>query len=243
MSRPQRETSVWVDIDLIVPHPRNPNHVSAEMMTKLEANLDEDRSFPLLVRDLAQSKEFYQLFQEGKYQLLDGEHRLSIFKQRGVREVEVRIWHDVSDEKAWRYLLTLNHLRGADDKKRRAELIKDLSAFDDAEALATILPESAEDITKMLTETTLDATNDAKIVADKVSQSVPVTVFCDPQQADVVRGAIDEWLAENDPERLIQECREGTALAAIIGLTNYGSAVPISSSEGDGGDDDDEASV
>lgn len=212
-----RPTSEWMPIDRLVPHPANANEMTPEMMEKLEKNIAETGQMPpIIVRSLESTVEFTDELEAGKLQIIDGEHRWRLMKARGATEVEVRIWANISDDRAKVLLLTLNRLHGRDNAAKRNKLIRELAELtDDTEGLAAILPESVETLTKTVTETTKPAVEDAKQRAAEISTQQPFTVFMEPTQAEVVRRAIKQWLTENDPDRSIQQCREGAALAGI----------------------------
>jgi ParB-like chromosome segregation protein Spo0J len=215
----KRPTSQWVPIERLVPHPENANELSAERMEKLKANIDETGNMPpIICRSLEASDEYGELLEQDKLQILDGEHRWKLAKERGAKEVEVRIWPNVSDDRARVLLLTLNRLTGEDNKAKRNALIRRLiEADDDVEALSAVLPETQETLTKTMSETTRAAVENATQRAAEIGRQEPFTVFVLPEQAAAVRQGIKTWLDVNDPERMITDCREGAALAGVCG--------------------------
>jgi ParB-like chromosome segregation protein Spo0J len=216
MNASERPTSQWIDINRIVPHPDNPNKMSDDKYEKLKANVGESgRTPPLIVRSLEVSDQFGELHDAGKFQLLDGEHRLKVKRELGATSVECCVWAGVSDERAMMYLLTLNRLEGTDDKKKRAEIVRRLADLAEADELALMIPETADQIVSTSTEVTKQSVQDAQEAMDQVSRREALTVFCDPDDKAAINTAIKHWLDANDPERIITDCREGHALAAI----------------------------
>jgi ParB-like chromosome segregation protein Spo0J len=208
----KRPTSEWVPIERLVPHPANPNRMSTEAFEKLTRNIDASGNVPIIiVRSLEISQAFPEEFKAGLLQIIDGEHRWRYAKEKGHREVEVRVWTNVSDERAKALLLTLNRLHGEDDRKKRSALIRDLVEIEgDAAALASILPETVAEIGK-LTEATKAAVDDAKKRAKSLSRQEPLTIFCLPEQAEIIRRAIKV----RTDKGVESECREGEALKEI----------------------------
>lgn len=190
-----------------------------ETFAKLHANIDTSGHYPpLIVRSLELSIRFADEFKQGKYQLLDGEHRWRDQSGRGAEEIEVRVWTGISDDRAVQLLLTLNRLQGEDDKKKRNALIRDLYQLEsDPEALSSLLPEDVKTITAIVQEASRAAVTDAQDRAKSISRQEPITIWSEPDQAEVIRRALRYWLTAEDPDDRIQNCREGAALAAICG--------------------------
>jgi len=212
-----RETTVWVPISRIVPHPDNPNKMSKELYEKLRANIDMDQRYPpLVVRSMERTVQFPDLMEADKLQLLDGEHRLKLLTDLGHKDVEVAIWRDVSDEKAMHYLLTLNRIEGEDDPAKRRHLLRSLLDISgNAAELAAVIPENVEEIEKAMAAEVAAAMAGAGAAMAALNQSEIITVFCSPGQAETIKSAIKRWQTDNDPARQITEHREGAALADI----------------------------
>lgn len=212
---PKKPTTVWIKIDQIVPHPDNANQMSDEQFAVLEANIGEGPIPPILARSLELSQAFEEERELDKVQILDGEHRWKLAMKRGDKDMEVRVWGEITDGKAKQILLTMNH-GGDDDKAKRARLIRDMHEIEpDAELLATILPETAQQIKKIVDEINLGAVTDATVRAKKISEREPMTIFVVPKQAEVIRRAIKVAQARMDEEHQHVECEEGEALAAV----------------------------
>lgn len=213
----RRPTSVWLPIDTLVPHPANPNRMPEEVLAKLEANIESSGGLypPIIARSLELSQSFRAEFEAGQIQIMDGEHRWVLAKRRGDKEVEVRVWQNVTDHRAWKYLLTINSLRGRDDAKKRNFLIRGLSEVEEAEILASVLPEDLETIKKTAAEAAKDAVGRSASRAEKLSLIEPMTIFGSAADLEVIRRAMKTWLDRFDGRAEIQDGREAHALARI----------------------------
>jgi ParB family chromosome partitioning protein len=130
-------------LDALDPHPANSNVMSAAMMDKLAAHIRASGQYPPLIvrpRD------------GGRYQLLDGHHRAAVLRRLGHTHAHCVVW-DADDAQALMLLATLNRLQGTDDPLRRAALIGQLQQLAglEAQALARLTPESAEDLARLAT--------------------------------------------------------------------------------------------
>lgn len=217
MPSSDRETSIWLPIDRIVPHPQNPNRMNDEQRAKLRRNIGGTGYYPpVIVRTLEVSDEFSELASEGMYQILDGEHRWLDQKDEGAEEIEVRVWKGITDARAIVLLGTLNRLHGTDDPAKRRALLRRIHDEEpDYEAIASILPETEKQIRKMIEEDRGREVGEAQQRAAELSAQEAVTIFASPSQASSIRSAIKRWLDRNDPDHEIEECREGHALAEI----------------------------
>jgi ParB-like chromosome segregation protein Spo0J len=216
----ERATSIWVPIERVVPHPDNPNKMDEEEYQTLRANVEATGLIPpAIVRSLEESETFTDAHDQDVLQLLDGENRWRLAQDLGRHEFEVRVWKGITDERAKLFLATLNRIHGKDDKTKRATLLRSLAdaVGEDYEELASVLPESADDLKKFVEEQTREAVSNAQERAAALSQQEPLTVFCTSDQARVIRSAIDTWLGEHGAG--ITECREGAALAALCGAS------------------------
>ncbi len=123
-----------VPINDLVAHPLNANVMSEELRAKLTAHIKRTGRYPhLIVRPHPE--------QPGKYQVLDGHHRLVILWELGHTEARCDVWN-VDDREARLLLATLNRLEGQDVPVRRAELIHELLGEMSLEDLAGLLPET-----------------------------------------------------------------------------------------------------
>jgi hypothetical protein len=223
-----RRTSVWVPVDMLVPHPSNSNKMSDEMFAKLEANVTLGGELPIvIVRSLELSEAFTEERDAGKLQIIDGEHRWRLAGKLTRKEIEVRVWPGVSDSRAEMLLLTLNHIHGDPDKAKRARAIRNLAEIEpDLDALATYLPERADEIRKLVEEINREAVQDATQRARKVSAREPMTIFVMPDQAEKILRAIKTAYIELDAKHQNADCEEGEALAHVCSTYLLGTRAP-----------------
>ncbi|MCK4414414.1 MAG: ParB-like nuclease domain-containing protein [Candidatus Eisenbacteria sp.] len=115
-------------------HPLNANIMPADLREKLQAHIRRTGRYPhLIVRPHPEAA--------GKYQVLDGHHRLDILKELGHSEARCDVW-EVDDREARLLLATLNRLEGSDLPIRRAQLIHELLGEMSADDLGGLLPET-----------------------------------------------------------------------------------------------------
>jgi ParB-like chromosome segregation protein Spo0J len=129
-----------VALSLIHPHPGNPNYMGADEFEKLSMNMERTGKCPAIdLRDM----------QDGRFQILDGHHRVKVAIKLGWTDIPHTNWGPMSDEEAGLLLLTLNRLRGKDNRRKRQNLIDLVSrGFDDPDFVARMLPDTAEQIAK-----------------------------------------------------------------------------------------------
>ena len=120
-------------------NPLNPNEINESQYTKLRENIRRTGRYPaLVVRKLGED-----------YQIIDGHTRFLILQEIGYTHAKCEIW-DIDDKTANLYLATLNRLRGTDDTKKRAILIKVLRDEFGTEEFRTLVPESNRAIDSLL---------------------------------------------------------------------------------------------
>lgn len=130
-----------VPITDLVPHPLNANVMPEDLREKLAAHIKQSGRYPLvIVRPAPEGP--------GKFQILDGHHRVQVLRELGHSEVRTDVW-DVTDREAKVLLATLNRLQGADQPIRRAQLIHELLGEMSLEDLAGLLPESDKQIEEL----------------------------------------------------------------------------------------------
>lgn len=216
-----------VPVDMVLTHPANPNRVPQRTVDRIRRHIKETGRYPvLIVRSLEESVKFKAEHEQGKLQLLDGEHRLKICRDLGLGEVDVDVWSGVTDVRAEMYLATLND-RGKDDPVRRARLITGIlrQMEEDAEVLAPYLPESPEDIKKLVGLSEKETKLVSFQAADGGGGRKPKKEFGHPFETFLpdrpshqkLRSQIEDWLAVHDPERKLT-FREGTALLHLTGV-------------------------
>jgi ParB-like chromosome segregation protein Spo0J len=177
-----------VALDDLVAHPLNSNVMSPELQEKLRVNIQRTGRYPFLVVRPHPD-------QPGKFQVLDGHHRVAILRDLGHREARVDVWQ-VDDREAKLLLATLNRLQGQDQPLRRAELIHELLGEMSVDDLAGLLPETdkqleelhallefpADEIAQMLEEQAVEA--------EKVLPRV-LTFVVTPEQEKMIEEAVE----------------------------------------------------
>jgi ParB-like chromosome segregation protein Spo0J len=101
-----------IPLDDLVPHPLNSNVMNEEMQEKLRVHIKRTEQYPFLV-----VRPHPEL--PGKYQVLDGHHRIAVLRELGHTEGRCDIWK-ADDREAKILLATLNRLEGQDQPIRRA---------------------------------------------------------------------------------------------------------------------------
>ena len=125
----------------LYPHPLNANVMTEDLREKLLAHIKRTGRYPfLVVRPHPQ--------EAGKYQVLDGHHRVAILQELGHSEARCDVW-DVDDREAKLLLATLNRLQGQDLPIRRAQLIHDLLGEMNIEDLGGLLPETEKQLEEL----------------------------------------------------------------------------------------------
>src|SRR5687768_3081972 len=122
-----------VPIADLIPHPLNANSMPDDLREKLKAHIKQSGRYPFVVVRPHPD-------QEGKYQVLDGHHRVAVLKDLGHSDARCDVWN-VTDKEAKLLLATLNRLQGQDLPIRRAQLIHELLGEMNLEDLAGLLPE------------------------------------------------------------------------------------------------------
>src|SRR5688572_22465461 len=98
--RPKRMGVSMVPVDALVPHPLNANVLPEDLREKLAAHIRSSGRYPHLIVRPHPSE-------EGRFQVLDGHHRLLVLRDLGHAEARCDIW-DVNDREAKLLLATLN---------------------------------------------------------------------------------------------------------------------------------------
>lgn len=127
-------------IDL-APHPLNSNVMPEDLREKLAAHIKQSGRYPMVIVRPHPDE-------PGRYQILDGHHRVQVLRDLGHTEIRCDVW-DVTDREAKVLLATLNRLQGADQPIRRAQLIHELLGEMSLEDLAGLLPESDKQLEEL----------------------------------------------------------------------------------------------
>ncbi len=128
-------------IDDLIAHPSNANVMPLELREKLKAHIRQSGRYPFLV--VRPHPE-----EEGRFQILDGHHRVSILRELGHTEARCDVW-SVNDREALLLLATLNRLEGQDVPIRRAQLLHELLSEMNLTDLAGLLPESDKQLEEL----------------------------------------------------------------------------------------------
>jgi ParB-like chromosome segregation protein Spo0J len=125
----------------LLPHPLNSNSMPEDLREKLRAHIKRTGRYPFLVVRP-------QPEEPGKYQVLDGHHRVAILREIGHTEARCDVW-EVDDREAKLLLATLNRLEGQDLPIKRAQLIHDLLGEMSSSDLAGLLPETDKQLEEL----------------------------------------------------------------------------------------------
>ena len=120
-----------IPIGDLVAHPLNSNVMPDDLRAKLKAHIKRTGRYPFLV--IRPHPE-----EPGKYQVLDGHHRVEVLRTLGHTTVRCDVWN-VDDREARLILATLNRLQGQDAPIKRAQLIHELFELLDHLAVLTLL--------------------------------------------------------------------------------------------------------
>jgi len=196
-----------LDISCLHPDPRNANVCDAETQAKLTRHIQNTGICPaLLVRPYPKKK--------GHYVLIDGHHRWMIVKTLGWETVPCQVV-DVDANQAGLLLLTLNRLRGEDVPRKRAELIESLLPHWGVKTLATLLPETDQDIQGLLALLAFDEAAQAERLREQMAQEaatlpVPFGFMVTADEAVIVRETLAKARAQGaktDSDAWIYVCQ------------------------------------
>ncbi|MGH9867094.1 MAG: ParB/RepB/Spo0J family partition protein [Candidatus Polarisedimenticolia bacterium] len=155
-----------VPLDDLVAHPLNSNIMPPEFQEKLKAHIKRTGRYPFLVVRPHPDE-------PGRFQVLDGHHRVAVLRELGHREARCDVW-DVDDREARILLATLNRLEGQDQPIRRAELIHELLADTAVPDLAGLLPETDKQIEELLSLLQFPAGEIERMLAEQAEEAEKV---------------------------------------------------------------------
>ena len=180
-----------VALDDLLAHPLNSNTMPPDLQEKLRAHIKRAGRYPFLV--VRPHPE-----QAGKYQVLDGHHRVAILRDLGHQEARCDVW-EVDDREARLLLATLNRLQGQDVPIRRAELIHELLGELSVADLAGLLPETDKQLEELHAL--------LEFPADEVA------AFLEEQAAEAERvlPRVMSFVVTPDQEKLIEEAIEAAS--------------------------------
>ena len=185
---PSRVGPKQIPLDDLVPHPLNSNVMPPEFREKLLAHIRRTGRYPFLVVRPHPTE-------AGKYQVLDGHHRISVLRELGHAEARCDVW-DVDDREANLLLATLNRLEGQDLPLRRAQLLHELLGEWSATDLGGLLPETEaeiEDLHSLLEFPAEEIADQLMAEAQAREKTLPVVIHfvVSHEQAEVIESAIE----------------------------------------------------
>ncbi|MGH9786984.1 MAG: ParB/RepB/Spo0J family partition protein [Terriglobia bacterium] len=177
-----------IPLNDLLPHPLNSNVMAPEQRAKLAAHIKQSGRYPFIVVRPHPD-------QLGKFQVLDGHHRVEVLRELGHTDARCDIW-EVDDREAKLLLATLNRLQGQDLPRRRAQLLHDLLGEMSAGDLAGLLPESEKQIEELHALLEFPADEIAALLdqeaedAEKVLPRV-MTFVVTPEQEEMIERAVE----------------------------------------------------
>ena len=127
----------------LIKNPWNTNVVDPDNQKKLDKSVDRFGMYkPVVCREL----------EDGKLQILGGEHRIESAINLGITEVPIINLGKISDEKAKEISLIDNGRYGVDDSLQLASLLKELGEMED---ITAFMPYSDDDLSSIFSSTTI----------------------------------------------------------------------------------------
>lgn len=184
----KRIGTLMIPINHLIPHPLNSNVMPDDLREKLRAHIKQSGRYPFVVVRPHPD-------QAGKYQVLDGHHRVAVLKDLGHTEARCDVWN-VSDKEAKLLLATLNRLQGQDLPIRRAQLIHELLGEMNLEDLAGLLPETdkqLEELHALLEFPAEEIAAQLEAEAEESEKVLPrvMSFVVTPEQEEVIEQAVE----------------------------------------------------
>jgi ParB/RepB/Spo0J family partition protein len=199
-----------IPIDLLIPHPANPNRMSEATFAKLCRNIQKTGLYePVVVRPLGD-----------KFQIINGHHRIRALKKLGIEKVPAVVW-DMDDKSAMTMLASLNRLTGKDEPSQKSKLYNKLLENSLPKELAKILPVTAGQIVK------LAGTKLPRIPQQACDMPEPLVFLLDKSQREIVEKALFSAF-DKIPEGTKAQKK---AVAITMIAENYCGAVEIRSTK------------
>jgi ParB-like chromosome segregation protein Spo0J len=172
----------------LTPHPLNSNVMPEDLREKLKAHIKRTGRYPFVV--VRPSPE-----EPGRFQILDGHHRVEILRELGHDEARCDVWN-VDDREAKLLLATLNRLEGQDSPIRRAQLIHELLGEMSLPDLAGLLPETDKQLEELESLLQFPAEEIAALLADQAAEQEKVlprvlTFVVSPEQEQLIDRAVE----------------------------------------------------
>ena len=185
---PARMETRTLAIEHLIPHPLNANVLPEDLREKLGAHIRSTGRYPhLIVRPHPK--------QEGRFEVLDGHHRLLVLKELGHREARCDIW-EVNDREAKLLLATLNRLEGQDLPIRRAQLLHELLGEMNLTDLAGLLPENDKQIEEL------------HALLEFPAEDVAAMLDAEAEEAEKVLPRVMSFVVTPDQEQVIEQAVE-----------------------------------
>jgi ParB-like chromosome segregation protein Spo0J len=177
-----------VPLDDLLPHPLNSNVMPEDLRAKLKAHIKRTGRYPFLV--VRRHPE-----EPGRYQVLDGHHRVAILGELGHREARCDVW-EVDDREAKLLLATLNRLQGQDQPLKRAQLIHELLGEMSLGDLSGLLPETDKQLEELHALLEFPADEIAALLEEQAEQAERVlprilSFVVTPEQERVIERAVE----------------------------------------------------
>jgi len=191
------------------------------LFEKLKANIQHTgRIQPIVVRPYPNNKNHFIM--------IDGHQRLKVAQSLGWTEIYCETW-DVDEKQASLLLASLNRLRGEDHPCKRAELINGLLDEFDKALLASLIPESTEQIDDLLAllsaeeasindtfKQHLEKEEDAEqAIIEHIEQELaelPTTLqfVVSQEEAKIIQSALSQFDPKNNNNALVLMCQEAS---------------------------------
>ncbi len=186
-----------VSLEDLLPHPLNSNVMPEDLQAKLKAHIKRTGRYPFLVVRPHPDE-------SGKYQVLDGHHRVAILRELGHTEARCDIWQ-VDDREAKLLLATLNRLQGQDQPLRRAQLIHELLAEMNVGDLGGLLPETEKQLEELHALLEFPAEEVAALLEEQTEEAEKVlprilSFVVTPEQEELIERAV-EMASDGTPGR------------------------------------------
>ncbi len=186
-----------IPLDDLLPHPLNSNLMPEDLRNKLKTHIKRTGRYPFLIARPHPD-------QDGRYQVLDGHHRVAILKELGHAAARCDVW-DVDDREAKLLLATLNRLQGQDLPIKRAQLIHEMLGETSLADLSGLLPETDKQIEELHALLEFPAEEVAALLEEQAAEAEKVlprvmSFVVTPEQEQIIEQAV-ELASDGTPGR------------------------------------------
>jgi ParB/RepB/Spo0J family partition protein len=159
-----------------------------DLRAKLTAHIKQSGRYPMVIVRPHPDE-------SGRFQILDGHHRVEVLRELGHAEVRCDVWA-VDDREAKLLLATLNRLQGQDSPIRRAQLLHELLGEMSLVDLAGLLPETDKQIEELHALLEFPAEEIAALIAADAEEQEKVlprvlTFVVTPEQEELIERAVE----------------------------------------------------